>query len=38
MTDCIYFNDGKCAKVLPNTPCERKGCVAYLKKSKDKKI
>lgn len=33
MTDCIYYNDGKCAKGLPNTPCEIKGCVAYMKKS-----
>lgn len=36
MTDCIYYQEcngaGFCAKGLPNTPCEIKGCVAYYPK------
>lgn len=38
MKDCIYYREcngaGFCAKGLPNTPCDIKGCVAYVKQDK----
>ena len=30
--DCHYYDNGNCAKALPDIPCESKGCVAYMMK------
>lgn len=27
--DCHYYDNGNCAKALPDIPCESEGCVAY---------
>lgn len=30
--DCHYYDNGNCAKALPDVPCEIEGCVAFLSK------